>query len=687
MLARCAKLSLKAQNLVIAIWIALSAAGVFGGVQLDKYLTTSLEIPGSNSAAASKVLQERFSENPEGSFTVLYRYKQATPEQILEFKASLARAVEVIPSSEITQEKAFAGTLYATIGTSLDLNQASQYTEDFRAALKLNSLDGALVTGPPAIKSDVVPILASDLQRGQLIAIALALMLLIVALGFSWAVLIPLIFAFTTITTSLGIIYLLAQKFLMVLYVPNIVELIGLGLAIDYSLIMVHRYRHNKDLTVDRMEKTMQTAGHTAVISGLTVAFGLATLIFVPIPFVRSLGLACLVVPLVSIAAAATLQPFLLKYLGGDSPKRFKGYLGNNFNFLTNIAISKPKATFAFTITAIAISFSSLLWLQVTPSSLSAIPSHLESAQALNSVTSKVGVGVITPHEMVIDLGEELKAQEISDLRFEFVKKIADNPEVFTVASGDKWPYVDSSGRFIRIYIFGQHDLGADETVGLVQQLRNEYIPNSGFPPNALFYLGGAPAQGVDLLNALSDSFPLVVLLILVLTFIVLMRTFRSVVLSAKAIILDLISIGVSFSALVLIFKLGVGTYQTEQIEAWVMILLFAILFGLSMDYEIFIVSRIREARDQGASNEEAIRQGMQTSGTVVIAAALIFISAVTGLITGHFAGLQQLGIGLAVGVIVDATIVRGLLLPSAMVLLGKWNWWMPGNGKTPTIK
>ena len=687
MLARCAKLSLKVQSLAIAIWIALSAAGVFGGVQLDKHLTTSLEIPGSDSAAASKVLQERFSENTEGSFTVLYRYKQATPEQILEFKASLARAADVIPGSEITQEKAFAGTLYATIGTSLDLNQASQYTEDLREALKLNSLDEALVTGPPAIKSDVVPILASDLQRGQLTAIALALMLLIAALGFSWAVLIPLIFAFTTITTSLGIIYLLAQKFLMVLYVPNIVELIGLGLAIDYSLIMVHRYRHNKVLTVDRMEKTMQTAGRTAVISGLTVALGLATLIFVPIPFVRSLGLACLVVPLVSIAAAATLQPILLKYLGGDSPKRFKGYLGNNFNFLTNIAISKPKATFAFTITAIAISLSSLLWLQVTPSSLSAIPSHLESAQALNSVTSKVGVGVITPHEMVIDLGEELKAQEISDLRFEFVKKIADNPEVFTVASGDKWPYVDSSGRFIRIYIFGQHDLGADETVGLVQQLRNEYIPNSGFPPNALFYLGGAPAQGVDLLNALSDSFPLVVLLILVLTFIVLMRTFRSVVLSAKAIILDLISIGVSFSFLVIIFKLGVGTYQTEQIEAWVMILLFAILFGLSMDYEIFIVSRIREARDQGASNEEAIRQGMQTSGTVVIAAALIFISAVTGLITGHFAGLQQLGIGLAVGVIVDATIVRGLLLPSAMVLLGKWNWWIPGNGKTPTLK
>ncbi len=671
---------------MIAIWVVLSCAGILGAINLDKHLTTSLEIPGSASAAASSVLQESFSENTEGTFTILYKYKQATPEQITDFKSSLVRAASVIPGAEITQEKAFGGTLYANIGTSLDLNQASQYTEAFRKALRLNDLDGALVTGPPAIKSDVVPILASDLQRGQIIAIALALILLIVALGFSSAVLIPLIFGFVTITTSLGIIYLLAQKFLMVLYVPNIVELIGLGLAIDYSLIMVHRYRQNKDLTLHRLEQTMQTAGRTAVISGFTVALGLATLIVVPIPFVRSLGLACLVVPLVSIAATATLQPILLQHLGRDSSKGFKGYLANNFDSLTKIAVSKPKSTFVITLSAIALSLSSLLWLQVTPSSLSAIPSHLESAQALDSVTSKVGIGVITPHAIVIDLGAKAKAQEFSELRFEFAKKIANDPEVFTVASGDQWPYVDATGQFIRLYIFGHHDLGADQTVELVKQLRDEYIPNSGFPDSARFYLGGAPAQGVDLLNALSKTFPFVVLLILLITLAILIRTFRSIVLSVKAIILDLISIGISFSALVIVFKFGIGTYQLEQIEAWVLILLFAILFGLSMDYEIFIVSRMREARDRGASNEEAIREGMRSSGTVVTAAALIFISAVMGLATGHFAGLQQLGVGLAIGVIVDATIIRGLLLPSAMVLLGKWNWWMPGQRKTPTL-
>ena len=302
MLARSTNFSLRAKGLVIGIWITLTVAGVCGAANLDKHLTTSLEIPGSQSAEASRVLEDHFSENTEGTFTVLYKYKQASTEEINAFKISLAKSAAVIPGAEITQEKAFGGTLYANISTSFDLNEASTYTDDLRASLKKNSLDSALVTGPPAIKSDVVPILSADLKRGQVVAIILALLLLVGALGFSWAVFIPLIFGFATIATSLGIIYLLAQKFLMVLYVPNIVELIGLGLAIDYSLLMVHRYRQNSHLGIDRLQKTMQTAGRTAVISGLTVAMGLATLILVPIPFVRSLGLACLVVPLVSIA-------------------------------------------------------------------------------------------------------------------------------------------------------------------------------------------------------------------------------------------------------------------------------------------------------------------------------------------------------------------------------------------------
>ena len=686
MLATWAKAAIKARTLVLTIWIASTAFGLFGASNLDQYLTTSLTVPGSSSAAANEILNEKFSENTEGTFTVMYKYKQASADQIAEFRAAVAQAARVIPGAEITNVKAFAGTLYSNIGTSFDLKAAAIYTSALRQALITQGLTGALVTGPPAIESDVVPILSSDLHKGQLIAVALAILLLIATLGMTWAILIPLLFGLATISTTLGIIYLLAHKFLMVLYVPNIVELIGLGLAIDYSLLMVHRYRRELGQSQDPIAQTMKTAGRTAVISGITVAFGLATLLLVPVPFVRSIGLACLILPIVSILAAITLQPILLSMLAAAPTLGFKGVLEFSFDRLTNLAIAKPRKVFVSTLIALSILMSALLWLQVTPSSLSAIPAHLESAQALTSVTDKVGVGVITPHEIVIDVGSNSDSLDVATTRFEFAKRLAANPEVFTVASGQKWPYIDASGRYLRIYVFGQHDLGSELTKQLVQQLRDDYIPNAGFPTGTKIYLGGAPAQGVDLLDAIKSSLPTIISLIVLITFFILLRTFRSVVLAVKAIILDLISIAASFATLVLVFKFGIGTYQLEQLEAWVLILLFAILFGLSMDYEIFIVSRMREAWDRGASNEDAIREGMRNSGTVVTAAALIFISALSGLITGHFAGLQQLGIGLAVGVLIDATIIRGLLLPSAMVLLGKWNWWLPGQRKTPPL-
>ncbi len=685
MLIKWSQAAVKARSLVLAIWLALTVFGLFGASHLDKYLTTSLVVPGSSSATANEILNEKFKENTEGSFTVMYKYKQASTLEIEGFKESLRKAATSIPGSEITQEKAFAGTLYASIGTPFDLKGAAKYTENFRAALKTEGLSGALVSGPPAIESDVVPILSSDLHGGQLIAVVLAAILLIATLGFSWAVIIPLIFGFATISTTLGIIYLLAHKFLMVLYVPNIVELIGLGLAIDYSLLMVSRYRHELEHSTNPLTETMRSAGRTAVISGATVALGLSTLLLVPVPFVKSLGLACLILPLVSIAAAVTLQPILLLALAKPNNSQFKGLLNLSFDRVTNVAIKRPRAVLASVITVVAVLLSALMWFQVTPSSLSAIPGDLESAQALNTVTSKVGVGVITPSEIVVDLGPNTTAQDLAEVRFEFVKRIAADKEVFTVANGEKWPYVDPTGRYLRIYVFGNHDLGSPETRKLVSDLRNTYIPEAGFPKESKFYLGGAPAQGIDLLDAIGSSLPLIITLILLITFVILLRTFRSIVLAVKAIILDLISIAVSFAVLVLVFKFGFGTYQLEQLEAWVLVLLFAVLFGLSMDYEIFIVSRMREAWDRGLSNEDSIREGMRNSGTVVTASALIFITALTGLITGHFAGLQELGVGLAAGVLIDATLIRGLLLPSAMVLLGKWNWWLPGQGKTPS--
>jgi RND superfamily putative drug exporter len=233
------------------------------------------------------------------------------------------------------------------------------------------------------------------------------------------------------------------------------------------------------------------------------------------------------------------------------------------------------------------------------------------------------------------------------------------------------------------MYVVTSYGLGTPADQGRVRDLRDLKLGDYGFGSDAKLLVGGAPAQGFDLLSTLSTYVPWVVGLMVLIVFIALYFVFKSIVLPIKAVLLDGLSIFVACGALVIFTQLGVGNkifgmYHLDQIEAWSLLLITVVLFGLSMDYEIFIVSRIIEARKDGASDEEAIRIGIRETASIVTAAALILIAALSGLIFGHFAGLQEIGIGLAVGIAVDATIIRIFLLPSAMVLLGKWNWWLP---------
>jgi len=678
---------------VLALWLIAIILGLMASANINDRLTTSLTIPGSQSAQADAILVKHFNENIEGTFTVFYKFKSATKVEIQQYTNEIATAAQSIPSAHVLQSKALAGVLFASIGTSFDLPHAAAYTKSLRNALVEQGLGSALVTGPPAIKFDVTPVLASDLHKGELVALSIGFLLLILVLGFSWATIIPLILATATISTTLGLVYLLSHKFLMVLYIPNIVELTGLGLAIDYSLLMVQRFRRElKDESTDvAIQKTMQTAGKTVVLSGFTVALGLASLLLVPVPFIRSLGMAGILVPLISIICAVTLQPALLSFLGreGVASVGFKGLLDQkdfSAGFIAKTArfvIRKPMAVFLASLTFLAIAITPILSLHITPSSLSAIPRNLESSQALRLVTNSAGPGSITPTEVLIDLGAPNVATSIDSARLDLVKKISIDSEVFLTASGKQSPYVDSTGRYLRIFVIGKHDLGAQKTKELTERIRHKYLTNSTFPRGTKFYLGGAPAQGGDLLKQIYKSLPFFVGLILIFVYLILYRAFKSLILPIKAIALDLISVLASFSVVVLVFRYGVGsgilgTYHLPQIEAWVLVFLFAILFGLSMDYEVFLVSRMREAWDRGAANDEAILEGISHTGGVITAAAAILIVAVSGLAVGHFAGLQQLGVGLACGIFIDATIIRMLLLPSAMVLLGRWNWWKP---------
>ena len=678
---------LKQRFAVLLIWLIIAILGIFSSFALNSRLTTSLSIPHSASAQADQILLSKFHENIEGTFTVIYKFGHGSGIEIRDFESEIAQSARVIPASAVIQEKALGGNLFVNIGTSLSLRDAAKYTGIFRTSLIVNGLSGSMVTGPPAIAHDVTPILARDLHRGEYIGLLIALALLLLVLGFSWQVLVPLLFALGTVSTTLGLIYLVAEKFLVVLYVPNIVELIGLGLAIDYSLLIIFRFRREVAQTPVDTEtaiiRTMASAGRTVKISGLTVAIGLATLILVPIPFIRSLGITSILVPLVSLAAVFTLQPVLLSYFSKTHPSQ-RNY-ESPFTRLAGFIIRRPKLVAATSLLALgALSFS-VFSLHLTPSSLTAVPPQLESQRALAVVTSSAGAGIITPNEIVIDLGpgERASNNEVSAARVNLSNYLLKVPEILVVATGTKAPYVDLSGQYLRLFVVGRHSFGTSQSQVLVAQLRALKLQQFGFTTNATLYLGGAAAQGVDLLNVLGATFPWILALALVLTLLLLARAFNSIVLPLKAIILDLISLTVAYGIVVLSFGSGalsraLGIYNLTQIEAWACVFLFVLLFGVSMDYEVFMISGIKEAKDLGRSNSEAIAEGIAQTGIVVTASAFIFISAVAGLALSHFAGLQELGIGLVFGVLIDATIIRGLLLPSVMVLLGNWNWWMP---------
>ena len=695
MLANWTKAIITHRFSVVTSWLLLIVIGGFAATNLNQYLTTSLTVPNSDSAKAQEILLNNFGENLEGSFTIFFKFNQATDSEITEFKAKIYEAVAEIPTARVTQSRAISGVLFASVTTNYSLTEAAKYTQTLRESLEKYGLPKAMVTGPPAINADVSPVLDQDLHRGQLIAITLAFLLLLLILGISWAVLLPFIFAAATISLSISLIYLIAQKFLMVLYLPNIVELIGLGLAIDYSLLILYRFRRellkseNSDIT-GAIERTMNSAGRTVMTSTITVALGLATLLLLPIPFMHSLGIAGLVVPLTSLAAAVTLLPALLSYFGKylATPSKHSGLLAkqdfqnNIWAKVAHLSLKSPKRVFAISLTSLLLLASGALWLQLTPSALTALPQNLESAKALSLVTNNVGPGVITPSVIMVDFGKPGLAYAIStaDARRALTAKLSKDPEVFIVATDVTPTFVDSTGQFMRIFVIGRHSLGAPETHDLVDRIRSKHLFYTGFPAGTRFYLGGPPAQGADLLDRVTTYFPWLIALALILTYLLLMRAFKSIWLPIKAIALGLISVAVAISAIVCVFRFSVGsawlgTYQIDQVEIWALVFLIVVLFGISMDYEVFLVSRMREAIDRGATNNEAIVEGMSRTGGVVTAAALIFIAAVSGLVGGHFLGLQQIGIGLAVGVFIDATLIRGFLLPSAMVLLGKYNW------------
>jgi uncharacterized membrane protein YdfJ with MMPL/SSD domain len=695
---------------VIAAWIAALVLGGAATSGLGDLLTNRFSVPGSDAERGLDLLKDRFGERGDGAFSLVFRSDRGSvgsPAFAARAEAAARRAAGAIEGGKAGPlQRASRDVAYIQINTPLENQDAANRTEAMRKAI--GDVPGAqtYLSGFPAINHDTEPIYNDDLARGEMIALPIALAVLIFMFGTVGGIFVPLVFAAATIPATLGIVWIFAHFMDMAIYVTNIVTLIGFAIAIDYSMLVVFRYREElerHDHPHRALERTMRTAGRATLFSGLTVAVGLALLVLMPLPFMRSMGVGGLLVPLVSIAASATFLPALLAVMKRGVnrwrivprsvlKKRAQAQRGF-WTRLSRSIMRRPVrylACSAIPMIALALVATDL---HLTGGDNRGVPKTTESTRGLALLEDTLGPGALAPNQIVVDSGRPGGAWSASSIAAQrrLAAELRADPEVDAATlqapafvgriRARRANLVDPSARYLQIRVAGRSDSGTDAAVDLVHRLRDRYVPAAGFGSDTVL-VSGAPAFGVDFIDKAYSAFPWLVLGVLVLSYLILLRAFRSVFLPVKAVLMNVLSVSATYGVLVLAFQHGwgdpFGLQQSPQIEAWIPIFLFAMLFGLSMDYEVFLLSRMREEWDQRHDNEAAVAHGLEHTGRIITAAAIIMVAAFSGFTFGSFVGLQEFGIGLSVAILLDATVVRAIMVPATMKLIGDWNWYLP---------
>jgi RND superfamily putative drug exporter len=454
------------------------------------------------------------------------------------------------------------------------------------------------------------------------------------------------------------------------------------------------RYREELSTGVPReraIVRAMSTAGRSVLFSGVAVGAGLGLLVLVPVPFVRTMGIAGLLLALVSVVGSLTLLPAQLSLCGprvlAGLPLPRPSRRREPWSALARTVMRHPVTVLVATTALLLAAAAPALFLRVGPGSPSSLPLTLEATRGIAEVGRSFGPGALLPTEVIVDAGRAGAARK--PVVHAAIERLADalfhDPEVFIVATGQKAPYVSRDGRYARVVVIGRHDYGAAASRELVERIRRQLVPAARFPTGTLALAGGAPPMGVDFVARILAVFPWIVALTLAVTYGVLARAFRSALLPLQAVLLNLLSVAAAYGLLVGVCRFGVGAgllgvHRSAEIDAWIPVFLFVALFSLSMDYEVFLVSRMREKWDESRNNAAAVAFGLERTGRVITAAALVMVISLSGFVAGNIPVLQQFGLGLALAVLIDATLVRALLVPASIAVSGRWSWWSPGH-------
>jgi RND superfamily putative drug exporter len=687
-LERLAHLIVRRRRAVIGAWILLTIFGAFSAQQVSKRWFESFSIPGYSAYEANQRTLHRFGSGEQAPLVAVF-HTSGDVTKAKSISRAISAAAAVNPRSRVssywsTGSLAYVSrdrhTAFAEIyppGTPGFNNKL--HIKQVRAQLKANAPPGvqAYLTGRDALEEAAGGSNGPSVLTEALIGGAGAIVILFFVFGTLPAVLIPIVMAVSAILNTFTLVWGLTYITNVSIIVQFLIALVGLGVAIDYALLMIFRFRdelrEGEDVETALVE-TMKHAGRSVIVSGSTVAVGLLSMILLPLPFIRSIGIGGMLIPAVSVLAAITLLPALLATLGTRInsvrvlPKRLidRGHPEDGWwGRWANLVMRRPIPIAAIGLAIVGLLVYSGSQLNASQAQVKDLPGTGDAIAGRSALASAgISPGVMKPLDVLVEHGANPAT---------YVTRLRATPGVAAAVAPPAW----RNGGDSIIEAFMSVDGSSKQAKHIISQVKSELKGTDATD-------GGIAAEERDFVRAVYSNFPYVLGFVVLVTFLLLARAFRSLLLPLKAVVLNLLSLIAAYGIIVFIFQQGHGAeaiwnvHATQSIIPWIPLMIFAFLFGLSMDYEVFMLTRMREAYDETGDTRHAVSLGLARTGKLVTSAALVLMFAFFVLSSSPGVDIKQFGIGLAAGIIFDATVIRALLVPALMRLMGRWNWWLP---------
>ena len=717
MTARLARLAVRRPWATIGVWVVVIAIGL-GLVQtlLPSATTTEFRLgAGYESEQAAALLEERLRGPKPLTELVLVQSPSLTVDDA-RFQARVESLHDQITA--LGPDTVESGSHYYLTNESLlvspdrrttimsfvlagEYKEATENVEDvIHVVEEADTVDGfrVLIGGDASVAFENNELSAEDLEKGERFGIPVALIILLTLFGSIVATMLPLGLAVVAIVLALGAVGIIGQFFELIFFVTMMITMIGLAVGIDYSLLIVSRFREELDRGLrvkDAVVKTGDTAGRTVLFSGTTVVLALFGMLIVPVSFFRSLGLGAILVVITALAATLTLLPAVLALLGpkvGLLPvpflKRFslRNPQTNEHGFwekITKVVTRAPVVSILLTSVPLVVLSYFYFDIHTGLNDVNTFPDKSKTKETFLVFEEQFSVGevspagVLSPAEIVVDAN--IADPQVQQAGLHLVQLLQNDPDFPLPPQLE----VNPEGDLALLALAFPGEPNSRLATERLTRIREEYIPQAFDGVEAEVYVGGATAAATDFYGIVDVYTPIVFAFVLGLSFILLMLVFRSIAIPVKAIIMNLLSVGATYGLLVLVFQKGIGAdlfgfQRAEVIDAWIPLFLFSILFGLSMDYHVFLLSRIREHYDETGNNAQAVAYGLRSTGAMITGAALIMVAVFGGFAAGETVVNQLVGFGLAVAVLLDATLVRSVLVPASMEVLGTRNWYLP---------